>query len=87
MLLSYLDVSDSVRVEDALRKQALAYREADYMKSEFIANVSHEVRTPMNTIIGFADMLSQNYFGELNPRQQDYANGILNTSRGLVLRQ
>ncbi len=84
MLLSYLDVTDSARVEDALRKQALAYREADYMKSEFIANVSHEVRTPMNTIIGFADMLSQNYFGELNPRQQDYASGILNTSRGLV---
>ncbi len=84
VLLSYLDVTDSARVEDALRKQAIAYREADHMKSEFIANVSHEVRTPMNTIIGFADMLSQNYFGELNPRQQDYATGILNTSRGLV---
>ena len=84
VLLSYLDVTDSAQVEDALRKQAIAYREADHMKSEFIANVSHELRTPMNTIIGFADMLSQNYFGELNPRQQDYANGILNTSRGLV---
>ena len=84
VLLSYLDVTDSARVEDALRQQAVAYREADHMKSAFIANVSHEVRTPMNTIIGFADMLSQNYFGELNPRQQDYASGILNTSRGLV---
>ncbi len=84
VLLSYLDVTDGARVENALRQQAIAYREADRMKSEFIANVSHEVRTPMNTIIGFADMLSQNYFGDLNPRQQDYAIGILNTSRGLV---
>lgn len=84
VLLSYLDVTDSSRVEDALRQQAVAYREADRMKSSFIANVSHEVRTPMNTIIGFADMLSQNYFGTLNPRQKDYAEGILNTSRGLV---
>ncbi|MBT6093405.1 MAG: PAS domain-containing protein [Rhodospirillaceae bacterium] len=84
VLLSYLDVTDGARVEHALRQQAIAYREADRMKSEFIANVSHEVRTPMNTVIGFADMLSQNYFGELNPRQQDYAIGILNTSRGLV---
>ena len=84
VLLSYLDVTDSARVEDALRQQAVAYREADRMKSEFIANVSYELRTPMNTIIGFADMLSQNYFGELNARQQDYASGILNTSRGLV---
>ena len=84
VLLSYLDVTDSARVESALRQQAFAYQEADRMKSEFIANVSHEVRNPMNTIIGFADMLTQDYFGELNARQQDYAVGILNTSRGLV---
>jgi len=84
VLLSYLDVTDGARVEQALRQQAIAYREADRMKSEFIANVSHEVRTPMTTIIGFADMLSQNYFGELNPRQQDYATGILDTSKSLV---
>lgn len=84
VLLSYLDVTDSARVEGALREQANAYREADRMKSSFIASVSHEVRTPMNTIIGFADMLSQNYFGELNARQKDYALNILNTSRGLV---
>ena len=84
VLLSYLDVTDSFRVEQALRNQANAYREADRMKSSFIASVSHEVRTPMNTIIGFADMLRQNYFGDLNPRQKDYADGILNTSRGLV---
>ncbi|MEK9752626.1 MAG: ATP-binding protein [Rhodospirillaceae bacterium] len=84
VLLTYLDVTDSSRVEQALRNQADAYREADRMKSSFIASVSHEVRTPMNTIIGFADMLRQNYFGDLNPRQKDYAEGILNTSRALV---
>ncbi|MAH84810.1 MAG: hypothetical protein CBB68_10830 [Rhodospirillaceae bacterium TMED8] len=84
VLLSYLDVTDSARVEDSLRQQAVAYREADKMKSGFIANVSHEVRTPMNTIIGFADMLRQDYFGGLNSRQQEYADGILMTSQGLV---
>jgi len=84
VLLSYLDVTDSTRVEEALRSQAIAYREADRMKSSFIASVSHELRTPMNTIIGFADMLTQNYFGELNPRQKEYASSILSTSRGLL---
>ncbi|MDD9877062.1 MAG: ATP-binding protein [Magnetovibrio sp.] len=84
VLLSYLDVTDSARVESALRQRAEAFQEADRMKSEFIANVSYEVRTPLNTVIGFADMLAQNMFGELNPRQSDYAKGILNTSRSLV---
>ena len=42
------------------------------------------MRTPLNTVIGFADMLSQNLFGDLNSRQAEYAKGILNTSQTLV---
>lgn len=84
VLLSYLDVTDSARVEGALRERAQAFQDADRLKSEFIANVSYEVRTPLNTVIGFADMLAQNMFGELNSRQSDYAKGILSTSRSLL---
>lgn len=84
MLLSYMDITDSTRVEQALRQRAEALAEADRLKTEFIANVSFEVRTPLNTIIGFADMLGQEYFGELNRRQGEYAQGILDTSRGLM---
>ncbi len=84
VLLSYQDVTASTHIEQALRDKAEAFREADQLKTEFIATVSHEARTPLTTIIGFADMLNLNYFGELNPRQQDYAQGILNTSRSLI---
>ena len=84
MLLSYMDITDSTRVEQALRQRAEALAEADRLKTKFIANVSFEVRTPLNTIIGFADMLGQEYFGELNPRQGEYAKGILDTTRGLM---
>jgi signal transduction histidine kinase len=84
ILLSYLDVTDSTRVENALRERNEALETAGRLKSEFIANVSYELRTPLNAIIGFAEILTKQWFGELNPRQLDYSQGVLDSSNRLL---
>jgi len=84
MLLSYLDVSDSARVEAALRQRANALQQASRLKSEFIANVSYEVRTPLTSLLGFADILHQQYFGTLNERQLEYSRGIIDSAQSLM---
>lgn len=83
-LLTFLDVTDSARVERALIERNDALAAADLLKSEFIANVSAEVRKPLTTIIGFAEMLSAEYAGKLNRRQHDYARAITEAGQSLA---
>jgi signal transduction histidine kinase len=84
VLLSYVDVTDTTRVEEALRARAAALETADRLKSEFISSVSYELRTPLNGIIGFTEVLANQYFGELNERQQDYCRDIITASHRLL---
>jgi len=83
-LVTYIDVTDSTVVERSLREKNDALQAADRLKSEFLANVSYELRSPLTSISGFAEMLQQNYFGELNDKQREYVEGINSSANHLM---
>ncbi|MDE3015664.1 MAG: PAS-domain containing protein [Pseudomonadota bacterium] len=82
-LITYLDITASTLVERSLRERADALQEADKLKTEFLANVSYELRSPLTSIAGFADMLRQEYFGTLSEKQREYVEGIHQSSQHL----
>ena len=76
-LFTMIDVTDSSRIEAALRERAAALEEADRVKTGFVANMSYELRTPLTSIGGFAEMLAAGYAGKLAPAAADYVGAIL----------
>lgn len=84
-LFTFLDITDSTRIENALRDRNEALEAADKQKSAFVANMSYELRTPLTAISGFAEMLAKGYVGELTEKQADYMRSILISSDRLQL--
>jgi signal transduction histidine kinase len=54
-------------------------RQANQAKSEIVSLVAHELRTPMSSICGYADILIGGMAGELTAQQADFARTIRNT--------
>jgi signal transduction histidine kinase/PAS domain-containing protein len=75
-LLTMLDITDSRKVEGALRERAVALEEADKVKTAFVANMSYELRTPLTSIAGYAEMLEGGLAGPLEPVAQEYVRSI-----------
>lgn len=55
-----------------------------HAKNEFLASMSHELKTPLNAIIGFAEMMEMEVFGELAGHYKTYAGDILSSGRHLL---
>ncbi len=83
-LLTFADVTDATRAENALRERNEALVAADRLKTNFIGHISYELRTPLNTIIGFSEMLATPIFGDLNDKQREYLADIMSSSKTLL---
>lgn len=82
------DITDlkqaQLALESANRDLQVRTREAEaasVAKSQFLANISHEIRSPMNAIIGMLQLLLDT---ELAMRQRDYATKALSATRSLL---
>ncbi|MGD1073808.1 MAG: PAS domain-containing sensor histidine kinase [Bryobacteraceae bacterium] len=89
------DITDRREMEDRLRAAEASYirelelrnresEQANRLKSEILGNMSHELRSPLHTVIGFAELLAEEKEGALNDRQKRFVGHIQKDSLHLL---
>ena len=82
-LLTFVDITDEERAEQALLEKNKALEAADQLKNDFISKVSYDLRTPLTSIMGFSELLGTQQMGKLNKRQREYLSNITASSSKL----
>jgi signal transduction histidine kinase len=59
-------------------------RARDGLKTQFLANISHDLRTPLTAVITHAEILRDGILGDLTPRQLESVRGIISGGRQLL---
>lgn len=79
-MLTLADMTAAVNIERALKERNDALEESDSLKNSFIQHVSYELRAPLTSISGFAEILASNTPGQLNTKQAEYLDYIATSS-------
>lgn len=72
------------RNELELEARARDLLEASREKSQFMVNVTHELRTPLHGILGLSDLLREGIYGPIEAPQREALEGIDRSARGLL---
>ena len=83
-LVTFVDVSDTVHVERALKEKNDALEQAAQLRENFIHHVSYQLRSPLTNVIGFTELLASGTAGALNARQDEYASHVIRSSNALM---
>ena len=78
------DITLRKQTDEELQKAKISAETATRSKGHFLASMSHELRSPLNSIIGFSEVLEDQTFGEMNQKQKKYITNILFSSRHLL---
>lgn len=77
-------IGQQAKIIQQLEQEKQDWLEQQQTKKQNISHLNHELRSPISSIVGFARMLKEQYYGALNPKQMQYVSGILSSGEHLL---
>jgi signal transduction histidine kinase len=71
------------RLAESFRSMAAQLEELDRLKAEFVSIATHELKTPVNVMLGYLQLLQENVYGELTDKQRDIAGTLVSQTQQL----
>jgi PAS domain S-box-containing protein len=78
------DVTERYRDEEERRKALEKLRERDRLRSDFVATMAHELRNPLNSLLGYAELLREGGAGQLSAEQRVMIDRMSERARELI---
>jgi len=76
-----IDVTKQNQFEEDLKQAKEAAEKANLAKTYFLANQSHEIRTPINAILGFSQLIKNNHWPQ---KSEEYLDYIISSGQSLL---
>lgn len=73
---TFIDITAGKTAEEQMLRARIAAEEANRYKNELLANISHELKTPLSSVIGYSDVLLEGLSGALTPAQREHVMTI-----------
>ena len=71
------------RLAESYHTMVQQLKQLDQLKAEFVSVASHELKTPINVIIGYLQLLQENVYGELTPKQREICLTLASQAQAL----
>ena len=72
------------RLAESYQTMVQQLEQLDQLKAEFVSVASHELKTPINVIIGYLQLLQENVYGELTPKQREICLTLASQAQALA---
>lgn len=79
-----IEITEQKQVEEQLKRKTIEAEESNRLKSQFVSSVSHDLKTPINAILGYSRLLLDGTYGPIDPEKRKPLESVVRNAYDLI---